>query len=226
MVDRVLLNAVKGISDLINNSGMVNVDFADVRAVMSERGKALMGIGKGTGKNRAVDAAMQAITSPLLEDASIDGARGILINITSGYDLTMGEMDEAASKIQERAHEDANIIVGSVLEADMQDEVHIMVIATGFDGVAAADAKRESATEAVRRRRQLALGYPGRTRAAQVEEEVESTAVLARPGTSRVSTGEMEAVAPMTLRAQEPAGFGNIDEPAFKRRGTLVTDDR
>jgi len=226
MVDKVLLNAVKGISDLINNSGLVNVDFADVRAVMAERGKALMGIGVGTGKNRAVDAAMEAITSPLLEDTSIDGARGILINITSGYDLTMGEMDEAASKIQERAHEDANIIVGSVLEADMQDEVHIMVIATGFDGVAVSEAKRETATESVRRRRQLALGYSQRTRAQQSEDDVSSTAVLSRPSSSRVSTGEMEAVAPMTLRAQEPGGFGNIDEPAFKRRGALVSDER
>jgi len=219
MVDQVLLNAVRGISDLINNSGLVNVDFADVRTVMSERGKALMGTGRGQGKNRAVEAAEMAITSPLLEDVSIDGARGILINITSGYDLTMSELDEAASKIMERAHEDANIIVGSVLEADMQDEIRIMVIATGFDGVAAEVAKHP-ATMAARRRSQMGLQY--HSRQAAPEAEAPETSTISR--SSRVAPDLEAAVAPKTVRAADDL-LENYDKPAFQRRAARARED-
>jgi len=132
-VDEVLLNAVQGISDLIVIHGFINVDFADVRTVMSEMGRALMGTGYAAGDRKALEAAQQAISSPLLEDATIDGATGILINITGGPDLTLSEIHEAASLIQEAAHEDANIIFGSVVDANMEDQVRITVIATGFD---------------------------------------------------------------------------------------------
>jgi len=130
--DEVLLHAVKGISDLITIPGLVNLDFNDVRTVMSEMGMAFMGIGRSSGENRAVEAARKAISSPLLEDISIDGAKGILINITAGPDLTLFEVNEASTLIQEDAHEEANIIFGAVIDENAGDEVRVTVIATGF----------------------------------------------------------------------------------------------
>jgi cell division protein FtsZ len=138
--DSVLLNAVQGISDLMTVPGLINVDFADVRTIMSGMGRALMGTGVGTGKKRANEAAEMAISSPLLEDVSIEGATGILINITGGPDLTLHEVNEASSLIQQAAHEDANIIFGSVIDPNLSEEVRITVIATGFDHVAKAAA--------------------------------------------------------------------------------------
>ena len=130
--DEVLLQSVKGISDLIAIPGLVNLDFADVRTIMNEMGMALMGTGISTGENRAVDAAEQAISSPLLEDISINGARGVLINITGGADLTLYEVNEASSLIQKEAHEEANIIFGAVIEESMGEDIRVTVIATGF----------------------------------------------------------------------------------------------
>jgi cell division protein FtsZ len=131
--DSVLLNAVQGISDLMTVPGLINVDFADVRTIMSGMGRALMGTGIGTGKKRAIEAAEMAISSPLLEDVTIEGATGILINITGGPDLTLHEVNEASSLIQQAAHEDANIIFGSVIDPNLSEEVRITVIATGVD---------------------------------------------------------------------------------------------
>jgi len=131
--DEVLLNAVQGISDLMTVPGLINVDFADVRTIMSCQGRALMGSGVSAGSHRAAEAAAAAISSPLLEDVSIDGATGILINITGGPDLTLHEVNEASSLVQEAAHEDANIIFGSVIDTNIGEEVRITVIATGFD---------------------------------------------------------------------------------------------
>ena len=130
--DDVLLCAVKGISDLILIPGLINLDFADVRTVMSEMGVALMGTGSASGDNRAVEAARKAVSSPLLEDVSIEGARGLLINITCPSDITIDEVQQASSLIQEEAHEDANIIWGTVLDDSMVDEVRVTVIATGI----------------------------------------------------------------------------------------------
>jgi cell division protein FtsZ len=130
--DDVLLQAVRGISDLIITPGLINLDFADVRTVMAEMGLALMGAASATGENRAIEAAQKAISSPLLEDISIQGARGVLINITGGPDLCLHEVNEAASMIQEEAHEDANIIFGAVIDENLTDEIRITVIATGF----------------------------------------------------------------------------------------------
>ncbi len=132
MADEVLVNAVKGISDIINIPGTVNVDFADVKTVMSSMGMALMGIGRASGQNRAVDAARQAICSPLLEDIDIEGATGILINITASSNLSLMEVNEACSIIQDAAHEDANIIFGAVINESCGDEIRVTVIATGF----------------------------------------------------------------------------------------------
>jgi cell division protein FtsZ len=130
--DDVLLQAVRGISDLIITPGLINLDFADVRTVMAEMGLALMGSATATGENRAVEAAQKAISSPLLEDISIHGARGVLINITGGPDLGVHEINEAASMIQEEADDDANIIFGAVIDENLTDEIRITVIATGF----------------------------------------------------------------------------------------------
>jgi cell division protein FtsZ len=132
MADDVLVNAVKGISDIINIPGTVNVDFADVKTVMSCMGHALMGIGAAMGEGRAVEAAKKAICSPLLEDVDIEGATGILINITAGSDVTLMEVNEACSVVQEAAHEDANIIFGAVIDETLGDEIRVTVIATGF----------------------------------------------------------------------------------------------
>jgi cell division protein FtsZ len=133
IADDVLLSAVQGISDLMTVPGLINVDFADVRTIMSEMGRALMGTGTGTGNRRAVEAAEAAISSPLLEDVSIEGATGVLINITGGPNLTLHEVNEASTLVQEAAHEDANIIFGSVIDPNMGDEVRLTVIATGFE---------------------------------------------------------------------------------------------
>jgi len=131
--DEVLLNAVQGISDLITVGGLINVDFADVRTIMKEQGLALMGTGRAIGERRAMDAANMAVSSPLLEDVSIDGATGVLINITGSSNLTLHEVNAASSLVQEAAHEDANIIFGTVIDENMNDAVKITVIATGFD---------------------------------------------------------------------------------------------
>lgn len=130
--DEVLLQAVRGIADLITTTGDINVDFNDVRSVMSEKGQALMGAGMAGGESRGVEAAARAISNPLLEDISISGARGLLINITAGPDLTMQEMQEAASLIQREADEDANVFVGMVIDPRMEDQLAVTVIATGI----------------------------------------------------------------------------------------------
>jgi cell division protein FtsZ len=130
--DEVLLQAVQGISDLITVNGLINLDFADVRTVMSEMGLALMGTGAASGENRAIEAAQRAISSPLLEDITISGARGILINITGGTDLTLYEVNEASTLVQEEAHEEANIIFGAVIDETLKEEMRVTVIATGF----------------------------------------------------------------------------------------------
>jgi len=131
--DEVLLNAVRSISDLIVGSGYVVVDFADVKTIMSERGMAIMGVGMSSGENRARDAAQKAISSPLLEDISIHGARGVLINVTGNTDITLSEVNEASTLIQEQAHENAKVIWGLVFDDSMNDSVRITVIATGFE---------------------------------------------------------------------------------------------
>ncbi|MFA6034454.1 MAG: cell division protein FtsZ [Myxococcota bacterium] len=132
-VDEVLLNAVQGVSDLVNIAGFVNVDFADVKAVMSNQGLALMGMGRASGPRKAIEASKMAVNSPLLEDVTIDGATGVLLNITGGLDMTMAEVNEACTCIKEEAHPDANIIFGTVIDERMKDEFKITVIATGFD---------------------------------------------------------------------------------------------
>jgi len=132
VADQVLFNAVQGISDLITHHGMINVDFADVRTIMSNRGLALMGTGRASGQRRALEAAQKAISSPLLDDVSIQGATGILINFRGGTDLRMTEIEEASSLVEDAAHDDVNLIFGAVIDDSIEDELQITVIATGF----------------------------------------------------------------------------------------------
>ncbi len=143
VADQVLLHATKGISDLITVPGLINLDFADVRTVMAEMGHALMGTGYATGEGKAVEAAQQAISSPLLEGVSIRGAQGVLVNITGGPNMTLHEISEATSIIYEEAGDMANIIFGAVIDEKLEDSIFVTVIATGFD----ADARRNLRSE-------------------------------------------------------------------------------
>ena len=140
--DEVLLNAVQGISDLIQYHGYINVDFADVKTIMSDKGLALMGTGRASGEKRAITAIQQAISSPLLEDVTIDGATGLLINITGGRDLTLQEVNEALTLVHDSADQEAEIIFGSLIDDEVHEEVKITIIATGF---VARDARRPMA---------------------------------------------------------------------------------
>lgn len=172
--DEVLYQAVRGISDLIMLDGIVNVDFADVKTIMSSMGRALMGSGMAKGEGRARLAAEQAVTSPLLDDISVDGATGILINIVGGPDMKMREIQEAASLVQEQAHEDANIIFGASVDETMGDAVKVTVIATGFETVMAENPIE--LTQSVR---------PGNSRAAVVQQAYAPPPVSMKPAPMR-----------------------------------------
>ncbi|MEE4117385.1 MAG: cell division protein FtsZ [Paracoccaceae bacterium] len=137
LADDVLYQGVKGVTDLMVRPGLINLDFADVRAVMDEMGKAMMGTGESDGEDRAIQAAEKAIANPLLDEISLKGAKGVLINITGGHDLTLFELDEAANRIREEVDPDANIIVGSTLDAEMEGRMRVSVVATGIDATAA-----------------------------------------------------------------------------------------
>lgn len=132
--NNVLLGAVQGIADLITRPGLINVDFADVRTIMSEMGMAMMGTGIGSGQNRAREAAEAAIASPLLEDINLQGARGILVNITGGLDMAIGEFNEVGNVIREFASDDASVVIGTVIDPDLHDELRVTVVATGLSG--------------------------------------------------------------------------------------------
>jgi cell division protein FtsZ len=213
--DEVLLNAVKGISDLITQSGFINVDFADVRTIMREQGRALMGMGCAGGERRAIEAANQAISSPLLEDISIEGATGILINITSGPDLTLAEINEAASLIHEKAHEDANIIFGSVIDSNIQGDINITVIATGFNTVAQA---RSIQHDRSRKAVQTSLAYlssDGQNRDVPTHIRMKKSAQeRAKTTGERLGSGVYQAGGVQQDELEE------LEVPAFIRRST------
>jgi cell division protein FtsZ len=198
IVDDVLRQGVQGIADLIIYHGLINVDFADVKAIMSDAGSALMGIGHGTGDNRAIEAARAAIDSPLLE-LSIDGAKGILFNITGGPDLGMYEIDEAAKAITEAADADANIIFGAIIDEAMQGEVKITVIATGF--------------ESEQSRTQKKLYTPAETPIS----EIPSSQILRRNDRAFFAP-EPEPVKPELSRQEEEDDEDELEVPAFIRR--------
>jgi cell division protein FtsZ len=215
--DEVLLNAVQGISDLITVHGIVNVDFADVRTIMSGQGMALMGSGRSAGDRRAVEAMQAAINSPLLEDVTLDGATGLLVNITGGPTLTLFEVNEAVSMAQSAADADANIIFGSVIDERLGNEVKITVIATGFQA-------REEKSRAMARKVEpveAAQAAPARTIPAQAPADVRPREVP-RPAPAQAPAATPQRV-PVSFR-REPAIFRPGDEdqfdiPAFLRRG-------
>jgi cell division protein FtsZ len=205
--DEVLVQAVKGISDLITVSGLINLDFADVRTVMSEMGMALMGTGAASGENRAVEAAQRAISSPLLEDITISGARGILINITGGTDLTLYEVNEASTLVQEEAHEEASIIFGAVIDENLREEMRVTVIATGFGRAAEREERIPASPTATQERGKTVVSFGRReshspdSSRQENPEEVEQK--VARPGRGR---------SPFNLREDE------YDIPTFLRK--------
>lgn len=157
--NNVLQGAVQGIADLITRPGMINVDFADVRTVMSEMGKAMMGTGVATGDNRAREAAEKAIGSPLLEDIDLQGARGILVNVTAGFDLSLGEFSEVGNVIEEFASDNATVVVGTVMDENLSDELRVTVVATGL-GQAAVEAAPAEAKLAVDNTRPVEASNP------------------------------------------------------------------
>ena len=200
--NNVLLGAVQGIADLIIRPGMINVDFADVRTVMSEMGMAMMGTGRATGENRAREAAEAAIRSPLLEDVNLQGARGILVNITAGIDLSLGEYSEVGNTIEEFASADATVVVGTVIDPEMSNELRVTVVATGLGAAATAAVKetKPAPTKVIvdnTRRSNGQIDY----------------SALDRPAHLRANSHSSAAVAPMAEKDLE-----YLDIPAFLRR--------
>jgi cell division protein FtsZ len=202
IADDILRQAVQGISDLITVPGEINLDFADVKTIMHGMGMALMGTGVSSGEHRAVEAAQRAISSPLLEEASIEGAKGVLINITGGPDMTLFEVHEAASIIQEAADEEANIIFGTVIDPRMKDEVKVTVIATGFD----------SATKGFLNTRGEQLSS-GNARASS-----SSSQAPFRPFAPKEIAAQHE-VAPEVVAQPQVGAEGEIYDPPFFRKG-------
>ena len=200
MADDVLYQGVKGVTDLMVRPGIINLDFADVRSVMDEMGKAMMGTGEASGEDRAIQAAEKAIANPLLDEISLKGARGVLINITGGHDLTLFELDEAANRIREEVDPDANIIVGSTLDTSMEGMMRVSVVATGID-----------ASEIVQD-----MPVPRRKMSAPLTPKVaeEPVAVVTRPAPRPRPTMEYEDEQPSLLRGME-------DDPDFDRPESL-----
>ncbi len=219
--DDVLLQAVRGISDLITVHGLINLDFADVRTIMSEMGMAMMGAAVASGENRAVEAAQKAISSPLLEDVSIQGARGVLINITGGPDLSLHEVNEAATLIQEEADDEANIIFGAVIDESMGDEVRITVIATGFgEKPEARPLPTPKASERAAHPSPPAEGRPVRRLGLLVDDELDIPTWQRRRQEPPVPAAERSSGGRRPAPAVEPAEDDDLDIPTFLRRGT------
>jgi len=181
--------------------GLINLDFADVRAVMDEMGKAMMGTGEAEGQDRAVQAAEKAIANPLLDEISLEGARGVLINITGGYDLTLFELDEAANKIREKVDPDANIIVGSTLDTGMEGKMRVSVVATGIDAVA-------KSSDMPVPRRPMAAPLTQQI-AAEIRDEAPAAVAEAAPAPAPVVAPEVA-----TQPAPEPTLFDDTPAPA------------
>ena len=226
--DEVLLHAVQGISDLIQYHGYINVDFADVKTIMSEQGLALMGTGRASGEKRALRAMEQAISSPLLEDVSIDGARGMLINITGGRDITLQEVNEAVSLAHDAADPEANIIFGSLIDENANDEVKITIIATGFVSPQtraqrnAASAERPVQVQvplAPRPATPVVTAQPPTPVTSPLQREELATLVPSKSG-ARTLSAEHRIQSPRTAQRDQnlPVDEDQYDIPTFLRR--------
>ncbi len=220
--DEVLLHATQGISSLISVTGLVNVDFADVRTVMAEGGSALMGTGIGRGENRAIEAAQQAIASPLLDNISISGATGVLVNITGGQDLTLGEVHQINEIIHEAVGEEAEIIFGAVHEPAMQGEIRVTVIATGFDkSMATGAAARQEAAPVIQSKSAPVLPFPQRVARGMGIAKGNNSGEVQR----RTTTIGPSSNAPVTTKRNESSSGGETEQdltdmeiPTFIRR--------
>jgi cell division protein FtsZ len=228
--DEVLFQAVKGISDLITLDGIVNVDFADVRTVMSGMGRALMGTGCAKGEGRARLAAEHAITSPLLDNISVEGATGVLINVVGGPELKMKEIQEAACLIQEQAHEDANIIFGASIDDTMGDAIKVTVIATGFDQVEEeihVEVREEAprTTSRFERQNELREGFSSSAPPTRAPATTRSDSVAYAASRRTAAVAASLAASPSGLPVRERITFPSSldhedwDTPAFQRRG-------
>ena len=202
----VLLNAVQGIAELITRDGMINVDFADVKTVMSEMGNAMMGAGEATGSERAREAAEKAVKSPLLEEINLSGARGILVNITAGFNLTIGEFDEVGNTVRDFADEDATVIVGTVLDPDMQDEIRVTVVATGLGDGSLSNELKPKAEEPAVRLVNADIAEPAELSSQESYKELDRPAIHRRQAASSLS------------EAPKENDMEWLDIPAFLRR--------
>ena len=206
LADDVLYQGVKGVTDLMVRPGLINLDFADVRAVMDEMGKAMMGTGEAEGESRAIQAAEKAIANPLLDEISLEGAKGVLINITGGYDLTLFELDEAANKIREKVDSDANIIVGSTLDTGMEGKMRVSVVATGIDAIA-----KTSDVPLPRRSMAAPLTPPVAEEVAPAPAPTPVQEVAATPAAVETVAPQPE---PVAEAAPEPSLFAGMAEEA------------
>jgi cell division protein FtsZ len=208
MADDVLYQGVKGVTDLMVRPGLINLDFADVRAVMDEMGKAMMGTGEASGEDRAVQAAEKAIANPLLDEISLHGAKGVLINITGGYDLTLFELDEAANIIREKVDPDANIIVGSTLDTSMEGTLRVSVVATGID------ATQANKADAPVTRRSMAAPLPATFTPPVPEPKREAPMTLTvSPVAAAIAAAAPMIEAAPSLFDREPATHSYAPEP-------------
>ncbi len=217
MADDVLYQGVKGVTDLMVRPGLINLDFADVRAVMDEMGKAMMGTGEASGEDRAVQAAEKAIANPLLDEISLRGAKGVLINITGGSDLTLFELDEAANRIREEVDPDANIIVGSTLDDSMEGMMRVSVVATGIDAAAElveVPTPRRRLAEPLQPTTQVEEPQPEPVRE-PVRAEVAPQPVEAQPEPRREPAPTARASDERTLFDAQSAG-GDLPPPAYR----------
>jgi cell division protein FtsZ len=214
LADNVLLHATRGISDLITEPGMVNLDFADVRTVMAAKGDALMGVGSGTGEHRAVEAAQQAISSPLLEEVSIDGARSVLVNITGGSSLSLHDVADATTVITEAAGEEAEVIFGAVIDNSIEDEIRVTVIATGFQRTTANTRNQGFRTAPISRPTVVELPTPMRREPVRLERITEPFPMNVQPLTREVN-GRME---PVVVGDEGEGTLNDFEVPTFLRR--------
>ncbi|WP_373353701.1 cell division protein FtsZ [Pseudoroseicyclus sp. CXY001] len=225
MADDVLYQGVKGVTDLMVRPGLINLDFADVRAVMDEMGKAMMGTGEAEGEDRAIIAAENAIANPLLDEISLEGARGVLINITGGHDLTLFELDEAANKIREKVDPDANIIVGSTLDPSMEGAMRVSVVATGIDA-----AERPAEMPVPRRKMAQPLAQAPATAAPAEVEETPAERIAARRAAAVEAVSQPKAEpAAAPARREEMAHYQEPEpglfDSAFDEEGEYDEDE-
>ncbi len=221
MINDILSYSVKGVSDIITKPGHINVDFADVRAIMKDMGLAVLGTGRAAGEGRAWIAAAQAISSPLLENMSIDGARGVLLNITGGPSLGLHEISEAASIIYEKADQDANIILGSVIDPSMGDEVSVTVIATGFkQPLTCVQTKEAAAHEALISAQQLAAQELQKVEEAKKQAQTLLDELLVAQELSAQQEVKKSTVQ-LPEKQEKPVDIHDLDVPAFMRKDML-----